>query len=70
LPQFSEQSGSTAAVDDSSTPFDLIFFPEFMIKHIKTETNRYAKSTADKLRRTNKLKPHSVWQTWTGLRLH
>jgi len=37
-----------------------------MIKHIKTEINRYA----DKLRRTNKLKPHSIWQTWTGVRLH
>jgi len=70
VPQFSEQSGSSAAVDDSSTPFDFffvaIFFQEFMIKHIKTETNRYA----DKLRRTNKLKPHSIWQTWTGVRLY
>jgi hypothetical protein len=26
LPQFSEQSGSTAAVDDSSTPFDFFFY--------------------------------------------
>jgi len=29
-------------VDDSSTPFDYffsVFFPEFMIKHIKTETS-------------------------------
>jgi len=70
--QFSEQSGPTAAVDDSSTPFDFfsIFFPESMIKHIKTETNRYAKSIADKLRRTKKLKPHSIWHTWTGVRLH
>jgi hypothetical protein len=25
LPQFSEQGGSTAAVDDSSTPFDFFF---------------------------------------------
>jgi len=34
LPQFSEQSVSNAAVDDSSTLFDFfsIFFPEFMIK--------------------------------------
>jgi hypothetical protein len=72
LPQFSEQSGSTTAVDDSSTTFDFfsIFFPECTIKHIKTETNRYAKSIADKLRRTNKLRPHSIWQTWTGVRLH
>jgi hypothetical protein len=31
-----------------------IFFPESMIKHIKTETNRYAKSIADKLRRSKK----------------
>jgi hypothetical protein len=72
LPQFSKQSGSTAAVDDSSTPFDFfsIFFPESMVKHIKMETNRYAKSITDKLRRTNKLKPHSIWHTWTGVRLH
>ena len=41
-----------------------------MIKRIKTETNRYAKSIADKLRGTNKLKPHSIWQTWTGVQLH
>jgi len=56
LPQFSEQSGSTAAVDDSSMQFGFfnIFFPDFMIKHIQTGTNRYAKSIADKLR-TNKL---------------
>ena len=69
LPQFSEESVSNAAVDGSSTPFDFfpILFPEFMIKHIKTETKRYAKSIADKLRGTNKLKPHSVWQTWTGV---
>jgi len=26
LPQFSEQSGSTAAVDDSPTPFDFFYF--------------------------------------------
>jgi hypothetical protein len=26
LPQFSEQSGSTAAVDDSSTPFDFFLY--------------------------------------------
>jgi hypothetical protein len=71
LPRFSEQSGSNAAVVDSSTPFFFsIFFPEFMMKQIKTETNRYAKSIADKLRRTNKLKPHSVWQTRTGVRIH
>ena len=54
----------------SSSDFFSIFFPESMIKHIKTETNRYAKSIADKLRRTKKLKPHSIWHTWTGVRLH
>jgi len=41
-----------------------------MIKHIKTEPNRYDKSKTDKLRRTNKLKPHSIWQKCTGVRLH
>jgi len=41
-----------------------------MIKHIKTETNRYDKSIANKLRRINKLKPHSIQQTCTGVRLH
>jgi hypothetical protein len=41
-----------------------------MIKHIKTETNRYAKPIADKLRRTKKLKPHSIWHTWTAVKLH
>jgi len=41
-----------------------------MIKHIKTETNRYNKSIAAKLRRTNKLKPHSIWKTCTRVRLH
>jgi len=64
LPQFSEQSGSSAAVDESSTLYDIfffsIFFPEFMIKHIKTETNRHAKSIADKLRTANMLKPQHM----------
>ena len=41
-----------------------------MVKHIKTETNRYARSIADKLRRTNEPRPHSIWQTWNGVRLH
>jgi hypothetical protein len=41
-----------------------------MMIHIKTETIRYAESIADKLRRTNKQKALSIWQTWTGVRLH
>jgi hypothetical protein len=50
--------------------FFSIFFPEFMMEHIKTETNRYVKSIAGERRRTNKLKPHSIWQTWTGVMMH
>jgi len=41
-----------------------------MIKHIKTGTNNYDKSIADKPWRTNKLKLLSIWETWTGVRLH
>jgi hypothetical protein len=70
LPQFSEHSGSIAAVDDNSTRFDFfsIFFREFIIKCIKTETKRYAKSVEDKLSRTIKLSLKG--QTCTGVRLH
>jgi hypothetical protein len=61
LPQFSEQSGSTAAVHDSSTPFDFFYFlPRIHDKTYQNRNNRYAKSTANRLRRTNKLKPHSI----------
>ena len=72
LPQFSEYSGALAAVDESSTPFDVfsLFFPECLIKHIKCETNKYAKVVGDKLRRSNKLKPHSIWSNWVGVKLH
>jgi hypothetical protein len=37
-----------------------VFFPEFMIKHIKTETNRYVKSVADKVRRKGGLISESL----------
>jgi len=69
VPQFSEQSGSTATVDDSSTPFDFFFFCYFLPRiYDKTYQNRNKQVCW--LRRTNKLKPCSIWQTWTGVRLH
>ncbi|XP_014479571.1 PREDICTED: uncharacterized protein LOC106746933 [Dinoponera quadriceps] len=72
LPVFDELSGITAAVDESSTPFQIfsLFFPESMIKLFKSETNKYAKSITDKLKGTNKLKKNSLWGKWVTVKLH
>jgi hypothetical protein len=44
LRQFSEQSGSTAAVDDSSTPFDFLYFLSRIYDKTSKQTNRYVKT--------------------------
>ena len=74
-PSLSQVSNNVAELQQWMTPpHHLIYFlfssQKFMIKHIKTETNRNAKSIADKHRRTNKLKPHRIWRTWTRVRVH
>lgn len=73
LPEFDETtSGITASIDENSTPFDVFFnfFPESLVKLFKSETNKYAKTMTDKLRRTNRLKKNSVWGKWVTVKLH
>lgn len=72
LPTFNENSGIKAAIDSNSTPFDVfsLFFPVHLVALFKTETNRYAKSIIDKLRRSNQLKANSIWAKWTTVKLH
>ncbi|XP_049938759.1 piggyBac transposable element-derived protein 4-like [Schistocerca serialis cubense] len=72
LPEFKEESGRVTEVGDCSSPFDIfsVFIPESVVKHIKAETNRYVKSIADKIRRSRKMKPNSMWSSWTGVQLH
>lgn len=40
------------------------------MKLFKSETNKYAKTMTDKLRRTNRLKKNSVWGKWVAVKLH
>lgn len=70
-PIFEEQSGVSAPIDATSSALDCfsIFVPETMVKLFKSETNRYAASITDKLRRTNKLKPNSLWSLWRPVKL-
>lgn len=73
VPEFDEMnSGITANIDDTSTPFDVfsLFFPEWLVKLFKSETNKYAKAMTDKLRRQNKLKKNSIWGKWVTVKLH
>lgn len=72
LPVFSEISGVSAPLDSTSTVSDCfnIFFSRDMVKHIKTETNRYAASIIDKLKRTNTLKKNSLWKVWQPVKIH
>lgn len=72
LPIFTETSGILANIDETTTPFEVfsLFFPESLIKTFKSETNKYAKSITDKLRRTDKLKKNSIWGQWKTVKLH
>lgn len=71
LPVFQEECKVTAAVDKDSTELDFfyIFFDETIIRKIKTETNRYAGCTIEKLKRQNKLKKSSLWGKWVAVKL-
>lgn len=40
------------------------------IKKIKTETNRYAATSIDRLKRQNNLKKSSIWHKWCTVKLH
>lgn len=73
LPEFDDyHSGIKAAIDETSTPIDIfsLFFPDFIFRIFKTETNKYAKSIIDKKRRNNSLKKNSIWGKWTTVKLH
>lgn len=72
LPVFHEVSGIKANIDETSTPFEIfsLFFPDSLIRTFKSETNKYAKSITDKLRRSDKLKKNSIWGQWKTVKLH
>lgn len=66
LPVFQESAGPQGDVNKDSTILDFfeLFFPPVIMRLIETETNRYANSTTENLKRTNKLKKNSVWNNW------
>lgn len=66
LPVFEEQCGVTVQMPGDADELHcfLLFFTEEILNHIKSETNRYAADNIEKMQRTNKLKPNSLWVTW------
>lgn len=72
LPDFDERCGVIVPVDETLTPFDVfsLFFTENIVKFSKKETNKYANSFVDKLRRTVKLKTNSLQGKWTAIKTH
>ncbi|XP_049768515.1 piggyBac transposable element-derived protein 4-like [Schistocerca cancellata] len=72
VPQLAEKSGVIAAVHENSTPLNVfsIFFPDSIMKHTKSEKNRYAKSVYDKLKAVSRVKPHSFCNLWVEVKLH
>lgn len=56
----------TAPLDETSSEYDCFEhnFDRDMVKHIKQETNRYASAIIAKLKRTNRIKEHSLWTHW------
>ena len=71
-PVFSETTGPHCNLDASSSALDFfeLYFNSEMIRMLKVETNRYAHSTINELRRTNKLKKKSTWHNWMPVKLH
>jgi len=46
-----------------------LYFPQFIVKLIKKETNRYAFSVIRSLKRRNIIKKNSVWHKWKPLNI-
>lgn len=71
MPIFEEQPCVTAPIDNTSTALDCfqVFFSDFVVKLIKQETNRYAASMYTKLKRANKIKKNSRWNSWVPVKL-
>jgi hypothetical protein len=71
LPVFEEVIGVCAPVNAGYDEFDCfsLFFTREFMKIIKMETNRYAGTCIEKLRRKNQLKPNSLWQKWVPIKM-
>lgn len=63
---FSSTPNISTSLSAQSNELDFfkLFFPDHIIKMIKKETNRYAYTTIQKLKKANKLKLNSVWNKW------
>ena len=68
---FGEDPKVMVPLDATSSEYDFFEnnFSRDMVKHIKQETNRYAADTISRLRRTNRLKEHSLWAHWKPVTL-
>lgn len=55
---------TSLSAQSNELDFFKLFFPDHIIKMIKKETNRYAYTTIQKLKKANKLKLNSVWNKW------
>lgn len=71
-PVFSGDPRVTATLDHTSDEYDCfsVFFDKDIVVLVKQETNRYASTIIAKLRRTNKLKPNSLWNKWSPVKVH
>ncbi|XP_063220583.1 piggyBac transposable element-derived protein 4-like [Bacillus rossius redtenbacheri] len=71
LPVFEEASGILIDIDETSDELTCFsnFFGTDVIKNIKTETNQYAGTMIDNMKRAKKLKLNSMWQRWTTVKL-
>ncbi|XP_025206936.1 piggyBac transposable element-derived protein 4-like [Melanaphis sacchari] len=59
----------TNEVNENSTELKCfqLYFPQFIVKLIKKETNRYAFSVIRSLKRRNVIKKNSIWHKWKPL---
>lgn len=72
LPVFQEEVGAASHFSDASEEFDFFtyFFDGNIIRHIKSETNRYAGNVIAAMKRKGNLKNNSVWHKWSAVKLH
>jgi len=68
---FTANQHVTNEVSENSTELECfqLYFPQFIVKLIKKETNRYAFSVIRSLKRRNILKKNSVWHKWKPLNI-
>lgn len=69
---FEEQCGVIAALDADCTEYDCfsLFFSPDIFRHVKTETNRYAASWLNEMKRKGTLKTFSMFNKWSAVKIH